>query len=504
MPDSVDLGKALIHVKKTDLVDVPVPDILRCADELIDEAAVIAAAQGRLEGGPPGPALEIPVDKGAIFTRRMTLLAMEDRVAFQAAVASFADRIEKRTSDSVYSARLSEDPRYFTKRSSEQWAKWRESSLSKLEPGSEWLVETDLTSYFDTIRHRQLIADIESLNADSRIIGVIREMLRKWAPTDGLGLPQGPNASRVLGNLFMLPIDEAMLNAGWRYSRFLDDVQIVTDSKPAAIQAMREFQRECGNRGLIVSSAKTKLLHGDEARKSLEGSGKLAAIEYFLNANAPRLARKQLKAVLKEALAPEMNINVREARFSLYRLGNLREPTVLTEVLNRLEDLAPIASVVAAYLPPFISEDIVEDGLAKFLSDPDRSYSAHLATWLLAAMLERPGPLPEPWVNEAARRMKNRNQPVYLRSVAAVVAGRGRRAMDIAWIKREIRQEHNPALLRSFAVGLFWAGELDRAVQKELVILAPQLQRTIGYLQGRTKVPSLVFSSRSLNVPTLV
>jgi hypothetical protein len=482
------------------LVDVPVPDILRCADELHDREAVLEGACARLEEKAPRPAVEVDVDKGTIFTRRMTNLQMEDRIAFQAAVGSFADRIEARTSPAVFSARLSDSSDYFTKRSSDQWAKWRAATLKQLTPGKEWLVETDLSSYFDTIRHRQLIADIEALNVDSETVAAVREMLRKWAHADGIGLPQGPDASRVLGNLFLLPVDDAMQSEDWSYSRFMDDVQIVAASKPIAIQAMRRFQKECHVRGLIVSSAKTKLLFGEEARQSLEDSGRLAGIQYLLQANAASLARPELRAVLGEALGGEGDVNLREAKFSLYRLGQLRDDGVLGEVLARLEALAPIASVVAAYLPPFIEEPYVVEGLTRFLRDPTRSYSAHLATWLLAAMLEHPGTLPEAWVDVAARRLQDRNQPVYLRSVAAVVTGRSRRPAHTAWMKREILREHDPAVLRGLTVGLFWADQLDRATRKELIAQAPQLRKTIDYLQGRTRVPSLVFHRRFLKV----
>jgi excisionase family DNA binding protein len=491
---------ALRHVQAKDLVDVPVPDILRCADEIADKDGVLTRARARLAEKAPRAAVDVNVDKGAIFTRRMTILDIEDRVAYQAAVASFADRIDARTSPSVFSARLANDRRYFTKHSSKQWTKWRASTLRELVPDHEWLVETDLTSYFDTIRHRQLIADIEALNVDSETVAAIREMLRKWAHTDGLGLPQGPDASRVLGNLFLLPIDDAMVNPEWHYSRFMDDVRIVTGSKASAIRAMRQFQQECQIRGLIVSAAKTKLRHGEEARRSLEGSSHLAGIDYLLNANVSKLARRELRSVLKEALKADMDINSREAKFSLYRLGKIRDGGVLDEVLARLEDLAPIASVVASYLPPFIAEPKVVAGLTDFLCDPARSYSTHLATWLFAAMLEHPGPLPASWINEASARMKNRNEPVYLRSVASVVTGRGGREIHIAWMKREIRQEHNPSMLRSLAVGLFWAGQLDRSTQKELTAQDPQLGQTIDYLQGRSRLPSLVFSKRLLTV----
>lgn len=498
--EQFDFAAALRHVRRTDLAEAPVPDILRHADELDASDSVLSAARQRVERSEPGPAIGIDVDKTAIFTRRMTTLTLEDRVAYQAVVASFADRVEARTPPSVFSARLSGDSRYFFKKGPEQWAQWRMDALKKIVPGREWLVATDLTAYFDTIPHRQLISEIESLNVDRSVIAFIRETLREWAMSDGVGLPQGPNASRLLGNLYLLPVDEAMLRNGWEYSRFLDDVRIVVKSRAEAVQAVREFQRECQLRGLIVSSGKTELLFGDEAKESLVGSLELAAVDYWFHAQVPALARKELKKVLKRALKAKSSIDTRRARFSLWRLALLREGSVLGPVLRRLEDLSPVASVVAAYLQPFISRKTVVRDLTEFLDDSSRSYSKYLTTWLFAAMLEHPGQLPDGWVDQAFRRARDRNQPTYLRAIAAVVVGRGRRSGDIAWMKKEVAQEHDPAILRAFAVALHVAQALDKNTQKKLISNSPSARRTISYLDGRSRLPSLVYTDRWLEI----
>jgi excisionase family DNA binding protein len=495
----LDFSAALVNVRKTDLSELRVPDVLRYADQLEDEDAALAAAESRL-AGPPGPAIEVEVDKDSLFTRRTIQIDIEDRIAYQAAIASFADRVESQTSDAVYSARLSKDPRYFLARGTTAWVRWRKAVLAQLGPDSEWMVSTDLTSYFDTIPHRSLIAEIESLNVDPSVVSAVRGMLADWSPTEGFGLPQGPNASRLLGNLYLLPVDRAMLEDGWTYSRYLDDVRIVTPSRAEAVTALRKFQDECRRRGLIVSSAKTQLLQGEEARKTLLADGDLAAADYLVEANYSRLARKALKKILKRALKHEAHLDVRRARFSLYRLGNLREGGVLKQVLNRLEDLTQIASVVGAYLPPFISRDSVVRGIGGFLADPARSYSTYGVTWLLATMLEHPDPLPEQWVGEATRRLKELNQPVYLRAVAAVVVARGGRSADISWIKRDIQREHHPTVLRGYAVGLHWARALDRQTERQLTARSPQLAQTVAYLRGRTRLPSLIYRDRTLSL----
>jgi len=492
----LDYEGALRHVRRTDLAETPVPDILRHADELDDKDAVISAARGRVDRCEPGPAVAIDVDKTAIFTRRVNALSLEDRVAFQAVVASFAPRIEARTPPNVFSARLSTDSRYFFLHGPQQWANWRMDAFKKLVPGREWLAATDLTAYFDTIPHRQLLAEIQSLNVDQSVVAYIRETLREWAVSDGVGLPQGPNASRLLGNLYLLPVDEAMIRSGWQYSRFLDDVRIAATSRAEAVQAVRQFQNECRLRGLIVSSGKTELLFGDDAKESLVGSLELAAVDYWFHAHVPALARKELKRVLRRALKGKAEIDSRRARFSLWRLARLREGSVLKQVLRRLEDLAPLSSVVAAYLQPFITRKPVTVELTDFLADPSRSYSSHMTTWLLAVMVEHQGQVPNGWLDQALWRVKDRNQPGYLRAVAALVVGRGRRPADIAWMKREIAQEHDPSMLRAFAVGLHCANSLDRTAQKKLIARTPRLLRTVSYLEGRSRIPSLVYTDR--------
>jgi hypothetical protein len=369
-----------------------------------------------------------------------------------------------------------------------------------LNPRREWLVATDLTAYFDTIPHRQLLGEIESLNVNSNVVGALRDMLREWGPTDGVGLPQGPNASRLLGNLFLLPVDQAMLDAKWEYSRYLDDVRIVTATRAEAVEAVRQFQKECRQRGLIVSATKTQLLYGDEARESLAPSIELASVDYLVQADVPKLARKELKKILRQALKRNTNIDTRNAKFSLWRLAQLRESGVIGQVLKRLEDLSPLASVVAAYLQPFVSRPQVVNGVASFLEDKSRSYSPFLITWLFALTLEHPGPLPERWLDQARTRLKDRNQPPFLRAIAAVVVGRGERSVDISWIKKEIPKEHDPTVLRGFAVGLHWAHQLDRKIQRQLIAQSPRLKITIEYLEGRERLPSLVYGKRHLEI----
>lgn len=499
----IDWHASFTYVRNTDLRELWVPDVLQHADRLDEPETVIAEAQAIVERASPTAGQVVDVDKSPMLTRVGMMLGLSDRVAYQALVGSFAERIDTQLLDSVFSARLAPGPKYFTKQSRPQWVAWRRLVRAQLGNDDRWLVKTDLTAFFETVPHARLISEVEALNVEPTIVTPLREMLRVWGNDRDNGLPQGPNASRVLANLYLLPVDRAMAQAGWQYSRYLDDVRVVVPTKTDGHRAIRQFQKECRSRGLLVSSPKTKLLHGEAARNDVNADTDLERADYLTAQPNSSQARKVLKAILRKALKEEAGIDERRTRFSLWRLTQLREAGTLRLVLSRLPDLAPVASVVAAYVRPFVTKPQVVDGIGSFLADDERNHSPYLCAWLFAAMMEFPGgPVPSSWADEAGRRVKDRNQPEFLRAIAAVVFARSGRPSDIEWIKADIQREHDPEVLRAYAVALHWAHELDNTTQRQLASRSLPAGIAISYLKGRNRLPSLVTKSGHLAIAT--
>lgn len=494
-----DVPAALAFVKATDINELWVPDILRFEDQLAEPERLVNAVLRKIQDGVFDPAVAIPIPKTPFFTRSAVLLTLEDRIAFQAVVGSVAARIDAALPAQVMSARVAGSGRWFLQRGPTLWKRWQAQVQLQLVTGQPWMVKTDLTAYFDHISHRLLIEEVSALNPDPRVVTTLRAMLRAWAQVPDMGLPQGPNAARVLGNLFLLPVDRVMLDAGYSYHRFMDDIRIVGSSKADVISGMRLLEQECRNRGLIISSSKTQLLEGTDAIRDGQHPDRDAA-QYSFDAGQAT-ARPQLRRMLRAAIHDDGHVQVSSLRFSLWRLARLREYSVLTLVLKRLEDLAPVASVVAAYLQPFVSRDRVVNGIADYLEDPSRAYSTHLVTWMLALMMEHPGRMPPRWSAAAGRLAKDRNQPPYLRALASVILARGGRPTEISWIKSEMLREYDPDLLRGYAVALHWEGALDRATESALITRAPGMAETVAYLRGRTSLPSLVYTGRRLPLP---
>lgn len=490
---SLDLDEAVTHLEYRDLRDLWVQDILAYEDALADRLTLIASAASKLAvPGPFEPMSVIEVPKTAFSTRPGADFTLDDRLAFHAAVASCAPRIETLLSDAVYSARLSPHPRYLNKKGRDQWLAWRRKTVRLIRAGYVWLVRTDLTSYFDSIEHRLLFADIDRVCPDRNIGNALKRMLGEWAPVNARGIPQGPDVARTLGNLYMVPVDEQMLTGDWKYLRFLDDIHVLGRTRREVIEGVRALERECRRRGLGLNGSKTKMLFGDEAVESLVESD-LDEAQYWLDAEAGPVARVKLRAILRTSLAKAGAINDRHALFSLYRLRVLRDRFMIPTVLRNIERLAPVTSAMTQYLHPFLGRKVVGDGLLAYFLDRDRNTSPFVSAWLLAAYLDRGDRIPAGVVAYAASVCRDRNQPTYHRVIAANAMAIGRRPSDLAWLNAAARSEYDPSLVRGYVVALARVSQLNRGLESVIVARNASMATTFKYLTGRRNLPSLVF-----------
>lgn len=491
---SIDLDEALTHLQHLDLRNVWVPDILNYLDALTDRTSLLAAAATKL--AVPGPfdrVTIVEVPKTAFSTRPGADFALEDRLAFHAAVASFAPRIEALLRDeSVYAARLSKHPHYLNRNGRDQWLAWRRRTLAFIGDGYTWLVRADLSSYFDNIEHRLLFADIDRVCLDPTIATALKRMLGEWATLSSRGIPQGPDVARNLGNLYLVPVDEQMVSGPCKYLRYQDDIHILGQTRRDVILALRRLERECRRRGLGLNGSKTTLLHGAEAVDSLV-EAELEQAQYWINAEATPTARILVRRILRGSLAKAGVLNDRHAKFSLYRLRRLRDHVMIPTIIQYIERLAPVSKEMAQYLHPFLGRPRVDAGLVGYFEDGERNTSAFVSAWLLAAYLDRGSKVPDGVVAYAATICRDKNQPPYHQVIAANVMALGRRPSDLAWLVAAAKAEYDPSLVRGYVVALARVSQLNRGIESVIVGRVPSMATTFTYLHGRGTLPSLVF-----------
>lgn len=499
-----DLPRAFEHLFTRDVKeDLWVPDVLRFEDIKHAKEAVIGQAAHRLKsGGPFDPPHPIDVQKTPFLTRAATHLTFTDRLCLHGVVAAFADTVEQRLQQLdqaqgctiVFSARRAHDPKFFLEKGTDHWVLWKAAIEDAIDDGYEWMVKSDITTYFDAIQHRILLQDLSKMAVHRDALTLLRDMLNSWSAVPGLGIPQGPDAARVLGNAYLIPVDEEMVTGPCRYLRFMDDIRIMGRTEDEALRGLTTFEKACRTRGLVLADHKTDLLQGDDARKDLQDAD-LDEIQYLWNTDQKERARPLLRKVLRSALR-NREVHGRRAKFSLWRLAQLLDQGLLSQVLDRLENLAPWASVVAAYVQKFATKPRVERRVSDYLEDSSRNRSPFLSTWLLAAMLDAPDPLPRRWV-DYARSVAKSTEPIFHRVLAVNVLARGRQANDLRWIQDTLNREFNPDMARGMLVALARVEDLPNWLIKNVTTRIPATVPTATYLRGRKSLPSLIWTDRS-------
>lgn len=136
--------------------------------------------------------------------------------------------------------------------------------------GYVYVVDADLKGYFDTIPKDRLLALVQQLISDSRVLRLIQmyleqeimEELHTWTPE--AGVPQGAVLSPVLSNLYLNPLDHRMAELGYEMVRYADDFVILCRTAEEAQAALEEIQRWVNDAGLTLHPTKTQIVDSRE------------------------------------------------------------------------------------------------------------------------------------------------------------------------------------------------------------------------------------------------
>ena len=139
-----------------------------------------------------------------------------------------------------------------------------------LSQGLVWVVDADITGYFDNIDHEKLLAQVNRRVADGKVLklirtflaaGVMEEMKVRETPS---GTPQGGVISPLLANIFLHALDERLTEQGISWVRYADDILLLCQTHAEAEAALVVAREVLQEMGLNLSPAKTSIVHLDE------------------------------------------------------------------------------------------------------------------------------------------------------------------------------------------------------------------------------------------------
>jgi RNA-directed DNA polymerase len=119
-----------------------------------------------------------------------------------------------------------------------------------VQEGHGWVVDLDLSKFFDRVPHDRLMARLVTTVKDARVLQVIRRMLKaKVVMPDGVvvnteeGTPQGGPLSPLLSNIVLDELDWELDRRGHRFVRYADDCNIFVKSERAGQRVMASVTR---------------------------------------------------------------------------------------------------------------------------------------------------------------------------------------------------------------------------------------------------------------------
>jgi hypothetical protein len=346
---------------------------------------------------------------------------------------------------------------------SEDWSyrTFQKESLAACRQKTNYVAVADIADFFPRISTHRIDNALDAALGVGHMHGtILKKLVNQWAGTYSFGVPVGSAASRLLAEVTIGDVDQALLAEGIRYVRYSDDFRFFCKTESEAYRCLVLVARflwehhgltlqQHKTRVIPVESFKAAYLRENERRELDTLSERFHELIESLGVDDPygdidleslsSESRAQLEAlnlhgILDEQLkAKEPDLSL--TKFLLRRLGQLGSGESAELVLKKFKRCVPVVREAVQYLVQVSASDATQrasmgEQLFKIYSDTRQS-AAHLE--YARMYLLYPFAVDEAW-NNATKMVKLRNEAVDEFSVRKLTLALGRSKQDF-WFR---------------------------------------------------------------------
>jgi len=186
----------------------------------------------------PSPVKGVLIAKPDGGQRLLGIPTVQDRILQQAIQQVLTTKFDSGFSLSSYG--------YRPHRSAEQAVT---AAQNFVQQGKTWVVDIDISAFFDAINHDLLMHLVSRKVTDKRVLGLIRTYLKTGIMINGKverrdqGVPQGSPLSPLLANIYLDKLDKELEQRGLSFCRYADDIVIFVSSERSAKRVLESLTR---------------------------------------------------------------------------------------------------------------------------------------------------------------------------------------------------------------------------------------------------------------------
>jgi len=385
----IDCDAVLKHLKQ-DMRDDWFADVLGYRDLFAQKAdlqKVLAELLAEGNGQYLGEQRQLcDVPKKGLGLRYALETDFYDRFVYQAICSFLIKYYDPLLSTRVFGHRWNprdKNGRYLFKSRIELWQTFEGITYASL-AGEEVLLATDLINYFENISIEMIkeafLSKIPSINASGQEKLQIRNsvltlcaLLERWSYSDRHGLPQNRDASSFIANVVLSGVDHKMVELGYDYFRYVDDIRIVCSDSRRARKALSELIAQLRVVGMNINSSKTAILEAVEDERVSEFfpavDSRTLAIDGMWKSRSRRVIARSVPLVCKmiSELIEAGDSQSRQFRFAVNRMKILLESDIF------IASSSAASGLVALVLDALETQAVSTDQFCRILSLLDMS-----------------------------------------------------------------------------------------------------------------------------------